>query len=1670
MAFELFRRLVSFAAKLRRKHSGSRAEQTNRRRKVFFEGLEDRRVMATLTESGTTLTVSLDNTGEFIQISSAGASYLFSSSSPILDGGITPGRATFGGTSATVTGDGLTAYDTIRIVDAAGIQDAKVIFADSGANVYSDHFLVALNQDTFVASNEQSVVFNGTSNFGDFNVNVSTTRNVVVSGSAKVLTLSGSVAFNANPAGTTSGAYSGIVVSPSSRIETGAAGTIGLYGKAGTSSFVPNAVLNGVLIQGGAVVKGGSAGDAVVIAGVGGIDFGSQAANGVTIASFGTLVTSTGGNVKITGQGGSASNARGVEITAEVSAGGAGNLIVTGTAGASGGTVGGVELSSNALLVTSGGNIEVTGAGGTTGGLAGIWMLGNSQIKAGGNGNVTVTGTGGTGAGNVSYGIRMSGSGPGVSSTIITSSGGNVRVTGTGGGGTGSSTFNAGVGMLTFATISAGGTGSVEVIGTGGNSTGNGNHGVLLNDGNCTISSSGGNVQVTGTAGNGGTRSGISAVPGVISTPVAGGNITLIADSMALGGLGTVNAGTRTVAIRPKTTNASVGMNLGGADAVGVLGLTNEELSRVTAGTLELGGTGAGTVTISSSITRSASTNVKLTSSGDIVFNPGSISTAGGNLTLSPGAAGSIQPITSGSEVSIAAATLNFGSGADLSIRIDGTVPDTGYRQLNVNGAINLSGADLVLSGTHVPVLGQTFVIVANDGSESINGTFNGLAEGAVLGHFLGSDLAAMISYQGGTNSNDVVLTVIADAPAAITLTSTSVPQNPAVGTVVGTLSTTDPNPNTTHTYALVSGTGDEGNAAFQVVGNTLRTTASFNYSQSSYSVRVRTTNEAGLSLEKQLTVNILPDFWALRAGSSSLDYGSAVAADRAGNSYVTGVFKGTVDFDPSASVVSLISAQNGSMFIAKYDPAGRLVWAKIAGNPSNAFSTIEPRGIAIDNGGNVYTTGTFQGTEDFDPSAATFSLAASDGASAFVSKLDANGNLAWAKKLGGGSHGNGIALDTLGNVYTVGDFTGGDFDPGAGTFNMSGGSAGDVFVSKLDNTGGFVWAKQFVGSGAVDIGNDIAVDSSGNVYTTGRFFAANTDFDPGPGVFPLTPTGNYDGFISKLDATGAFVWAKKWGGAVTDEGNDLAVDSLGNVYLYGTGTFNLAPTTITGQFLAKFDGSGNYVWAHQPGGSAATDLVSDGLGGIYLVGSFAGTVDFDPGAASFLLSSSGAADGFLTKVTSGGQFLWTKKFGGSGDEFTMGVAVDGAGYVAMTGYFTSTNADFNPDSGVLPLTAEPNGDIFVSKLLNVLGSDGVPDSVEDAAPGGGDGNGDGTPDSQQENVTSLPSAAPGAAYVTLASPGGTTLENVQAVSTPPPGLPVGAQTPLGLLQFSVSALAPSATTTVILYVPAGTLVNQYWKYGSTGWYNFAWDGTTGATFEDKNGDGTLDVVLHFVDGLRGDDDGAANGVVVDPGALVFVAPPPQPKLESIVYFNSDATAERTFTSNSTGQRSIIKKIQIVLDREIQLTPQQLSAGIQVSAVPSGTSVTFTGTATASGGKTTIVLALTGSLTDAAGLKDGNYRLTINGTALGIDADNNGTDGGSRVDDFFRFFGDSDGDRDVDAVDYNRFRSANANTAPNDVLDLLFNFNNDSNTDLTTDLTEFRARYTKKLAPPVSNT
>jgi uncharacterized protein (TIGR03437 family) len=450
--------------------------------------------------------------------------------------------------------------------------------------------------------------------------------------------------------------------------------------------------------------------------------------------------------------------------------------------------------------------------------------------------------------------------------------------------------------------------------------------------------------------------------------------------------------------------------------------------------------------------------------------------------------------------------------------------------------------------------------------------------------------------------------------------------------------------------------------------------------------------------------------------GSTGLD--PRIAIDISGNIYTTGEFLGTIDLDPGIGVYNITSAGTGDVFISKVDKDGNFVWAKSLGG--SAYD--KANAITTDAAGNVYTTGYFNGTADFDPGTGVVSFTAAS-KDVFISKLDPDGNFVWAKQFGGPffyeDEAYAIAVDASGNVYTTGFFKNTtDFDPGPGVFNISH-TTGGSFISKLDTNGNFVWAKSFTGTnGGVATGNSLALDAAGNVYTAGMY-GMTIDFDPGAGVFNLTSTSTYvysNTFISKLDNDGNFVWAKSlnenYDGGLTFNEYSVVTDASANVYLTsrfigtqdfdpGAGTFNLTSAGDSDIYILKLDSSGEFVWVKSfgstdyDGGRAAA---IDAAGNIYFTGFFSGTVDVDPGAGTVNLTSAGFFDILVCKLDSNGNFVWAGSVKANAYDKGTSLALDASGNVHTAGYFYSTG-DFDPGPCTYNLTSTGTSDLFVLKL-----------------------------------------------------------------------------------------------------------------------------------------------------------------------------------------------------------------------------------------------------------------------------------------------------------------------------------------------------------------------------------
>ena len=307
-----------------------------------------------------------------------------------------------------------------------------------------------------------------------------------------------------------------------------------------------------------------------------------------------------------------------------------------------------------------------------------------------------------------------------------------------------------------------------------------------------------------------------------------------------------------------------------------------------------------------------------------------------------------------------------------------------------------------------------------------------------------------------------------------------------------------------------------------------------------------------------------------LRMGARG--FGKAVTSDASGNVYVTGDIVDTLDFDPGVGISALSSPNflTSFAFIAKYNSSSTLAWAYTLEGTSGTSSIGES--TCLDNLGNIYFSGNFNGITDFDIGPSTYGFASVGIKDGFLLKTTPNGNFIWAKQItcqSGKILTTSVYTDNSNNLYHHGHFFGTvDLDPSPSTYTFN--SAGSSFyAAKLDISGNFQWAKLLSNANMTVTAS--RVDKMGNSYMTGSF-AGTQDFDPGPGTYTLSSYGSGDYFILILDSNGNFVWAGNAGDTGFDTGSGICVDGSGNIYSTGSGLGDLDPGPSVYTFYPSYN------------------------------------------------------------------------------------------------------------------------------------------------------------------------------------------------------------------------------------------------------------------------------------------------------------------------------------------------------------------------------------------------------------------------------------------------------------------------------------------------------------------
>jgi hypothetical protein len=445
------------------------------------------------------------------------------------------------------------------------------------------------------------------------------------------------------------------------------------------------------------------------------------------------------------------------------------------------------------------------------------------------------------------------------------------------------------------------------------------------------------------------------------------------------------------------------------------------------------------------------------------------------------------------------------------------------------------------------------------------------------------------------------------------------------------------------------------------------------------YSVVLSNVFGAVTSAAATVTVELTPEFvWLNKAGGTFDDQALALAIDSATNLYVAGYFTATANFtNPVAHTnVNLVGAGGTDVFLAKYNSAGHVLWAKSAGG----FGADTAQVVAVDRVGNVLLAGSFSSTATFG----TTSLVSTGLTDIFLAKYDGAGNVIWAKRLGGPStdQATGLTTDGAGNIYLTGYFAGSINIGGILLTNFSN-NLSNYFVAKFDSQGNVLWAKTAFGVGSTS-GNGVALDLATNAIVTGCF-QGTVDFGKGTLTNQNATLEGGTVFVAKYDRDGSLQWARRGSGSGAGIGQAVAADAQGNI-------FGVASKTSygTGFFLTKYDPAGNALWNRW---SVLTCCTLGVLGGYGLALDADGNPTIAGGVVenATLEGVSFATQGFVARYNSQGQPLWVLKTG----QWGYRVALDPAGNAYLAGRF-SGNGFFGATNS---LSSSGGNDAFLVKL-----------------------------------------------------------------------------------------------------------------------------------------------------------------------------------------------------------------------------------------------------------------------------------------------------------------------------------------------------------------------------------
>ena len=500
-------------------------------------------------------------------------------------------------------------------------------------------------------------------------------------------------------------------------------------------------------------------------------------------------------------------------------------------------------------------------------------------------------------------------------------------------------------------------------------------------------------------------------------------------------------------------------------------------------------------------------------------------------------------------------------------------------------------------------------------------------------------------------------------------------------------------------------------------------------------------------------------DTWAFALATAATNQAvRSVAVDSLDNVYVAGDFglyrepeggpppdglpNGKIDL--GGGILTAAGSEVGifkdDVFLAKYDKSGNHIWSQRFGDSSNQTSTQ----VIVDADDNVILLGRAFGKIDFGDGLRD-AVGTDD---IFLAKFGPDGGVLWSIILGGvdPDRAERMAVDSAGDIWIAGTFTN-SADFGRGPFQTTG--VRDGIVLEVNGQSGAIRNAIQFGGGASDgddksgdnygFGIDVFIDDSTGtptdfIYVTG-YFSNTMSIGAGP---QLTSAGGTDVFVAKLDGAGNHLWSQSFGSTRDDVAHDLVVDQAdGSVAFTGffQNTIDFGGDVLTSEdphppidannpdgplrdsydiFVAKLDADGEHVFSARYGDTADqrdfgtfqtntwTSLDIDAAGNIFLGGPLVGSANF---GSSPIVSPEGRMDAFLVKLDPAGNHIYSTRYGDTGTQIALDIAVTHSGHVMLVGRFYSSSIVFEPATGTIRGIGSSNGvssggDGFVARLI----------------------------------------------------------------------------------------------------------------------------------------------------------------------------------------------------------------------------------------------------------------------------------------------------------------------------------------------------------------------------------